>query len=68
MKIVETQGRRSLTAGVWHKAEASQGATNCAAAKLITGGTVLMGDTQNPDQVRLTLPGSAWDALVRTLA
>ncbi|MFE9642179.1 DUF397 domain-containing protein [Nocardiopsis alba] len=68
MRIVETQGRKSLTTGVWHKAEASQGASNCAAAKLLTGGTVLMGDTQNPDQVRLTLPGSAWDALVRTLA
>ncbi|MFC9937820.1 DUF397 domain-containing protein [Nocardiopsis alba] len=68
MQIIYTQGRKSLTAGVWHKAEASQGATNCAAAKLISGGNVLMGDTQNPDRVRLTLPGSAWDALVRTLA
>ena len=68
MHIVQTQGRKSLTAGVWHKAEASQGASNCAAAKLVDGGNVLMGDTQNPDQVRLTLPGSAWDVLVRTLA
>ncbi|MFE1100279.1 DUF397 domain-containing protein [Nocardiopsis alba] len=68
MQIIYTQGRKSLTPGAWHKAEASQGATNCAAAKLLNSGNVLMGDTQNPDQVRLTLPGSAWDALVRTLA
>lgn len=68
MEIVETQGRKSLTLGVWHKAEASQGASNCATAKLVDGGNMLMGDTQNPDQVRLALPGSAWDALVRTVA
>ena len=29
MEIVETQGRKSLTVGVWHKPEPSQGASNC---------------------------------------
>lgn len=68
MEIVETQGRKALTFGVWHKAEASQGVSNCATAKLVDGGNVLMGDTQNPDQVQLALPGSAWNTMLRTVA
>ncbi|GAB3724182.1 DUF397 domain-containing protein [Nocardiopsis nanhaiensis] len=68
MQIVETQGRRSLTHGVWHKAEASQGATNCAAAQLQDSGAVVLGDTQNPDRVQLAFPRGAWAALVRTSA
>lgn len=68
MKIVETSGRKSLTVGVWHKAELSQGASNCAAAQLTPGGTVLMGDTQNPAADRLGFGVGAWAALVATAA
>lgn len=67
MQIVETQGRTSLTAGAWHKAEASQGASNCAAAQLTHAGTVLMGDTQNPLNL-LGFGAGAWTALVATAA
>ena len=67
MQVVETQGRKSLFVGVWNKAEASQGATNCAAAQLTKDGAVLLGDTQNPNKV-ISLDLRAWTDLVRTAA
>lgn len=68
MEIVETTGRKSLTVNTWHKAEASQGASNCAAAQLTPTGAVLLGDTQNPDLTQLGFSADAWASLVRTAA
>lgn len=68
MEIVETKGRKSLTLGVWHKPEPSQGASNCTAAKLTRTGAVVMGDTQNPTLAQLGFTGGEWAALVKTAA